>query len=406
MGRVMRRGQNMKIDKGGQASESIAFGDYHIMFKSMVENLNDGFGVIDGQRRLIFANAKFATMIGYRVDEVIGIDVLHLFDEENQQKLTEELRKRTRGESSAYEIVFTSKSGGKVPAFIRATPILAEKKTHMGSYAVITDLTTMKRVERELSAEKAKLENIVKGIGAGLSLLDSETKIVWANEILQKWFGPIEKIKGKPCYELYDLKDPQRECAALRTLRSGQIERGEAFAYSIGGERRYFQLTTAPIKDADGRIVQMVELTDDITERKRMEEQIEDYARNLEAKVAEKTQELSKSEERYRNLVETSGDAIFVLNLDGRFAFVNSEAIKLSGYSKEEALKTKFTDVLAPEYLESTLARFKRHMSDPSTYRYEIQIVAKDGRRIDLEVATTPLREGSKFAIELPIIAA
>ncbi len=244
-----------------------------VTFKSLVENLNDGFVVIDKQRRIIFANAKFASMFGYSVDEVMGKDGFFFLDEKNRQKLTEELKKRARGESSVYELVMTTRSREKIPVLLRATPILDEKGAHMGSYALITDMT----------------------------------------------------------------------------------------------------------------------------ERKRMEAEIQNYTRQLEKMVVERTQELVKSENKYRNLIETSHDAIFVLNLDGRFAFVNDRAAELSGYSKEEALKMRFTDVIAPEYRESTAERFKRHLGDPSTYRYETQILTKAGRRIDLELATTPLREGDRI---------
>ncbi len=163
----------------------------------------------------------------------------------------------------------------------------------VGYEGMAVDITERKRVERELMAEKEKLDSIVKGIGAGLSLLDSEARLVWANDIWQGWFGSIEELKGKLCYELYDLMDPQKECSALCTLRSGQIERGESFAEIIDGEKRYFQLTTAPVKDDKGNIIQMVELTQDITERKRGEEA------------------LLESEKRYRSLFEDSPNSLW-----------------------------------------------------------------------------------------------
>ena len=130
------------------------------------------------------------------------------------------------------------------------------------------------RLNEELFVEKVKLENVIKSIGVGVSLLDSEARIIWANDILQEWFGPMEKMRGRLCWELRKLKDPQKECSALRTLGSGQIEQEEVFVCNIAGEQRYFQSTAAPVKDAEGRIVQIVELTRDITEQKKTEEAI------------------------------------------------------------------------------------------------------------------------------------
>ncbi len=159
-------------------------------------------------------------------------------------------------------------------------------------------VTQIRRGDRALQESEENLRTILFSIGAGLSLLDSETRIVWANQILQDWFGPLEKIKGKPCYELYDLKDPQNECSALRTLQSGQLERGESFAYDIHGQRKFFQLVTMPIKDDDGEIVQIVELTLDITERKQAEQILQDHSTQLEAMVEERTRELRDAQER------------------------------------------------------------------------------------------------------------
>jgi signal transduction histidine kinase/CheY-like chemotaxis protein len=129
------------------------------------------------------------------------------------------------------------------------------------------------KAEEQLAAERNKLESIVGGIGAGLTLLDGETRVTWANDIVQRWFGPLDDIQGRFCYELYDLQNPETECAALRCLRSGQLEKGESFVHTVGGQERCFQLITAPVTNPEGRITQLVELTIDITERIRSEEE-------------------------------------------------------------------------------------------------------------------------------------
>jgi PAS domain S-box-containing protein len=149
-----------------------------------------------------------------------------------------------------------------------------------------------KRAADELSSEKSKLESLVGGIKAGLVVLDPEVRVIWSNDLFQTWFGPLEDIKDLYCYELFRLRNPEEECAALRAMRSGEVEKGESFAYTIGGEERYFQLTTAPVIDKDGKIVQLVELVQDITDHKRLEEELVKHRDHLEEIVKERTAEL------------------------------------------------------------------------------------------------------------------
>lgn len=114
-------------------------------YRTLVETMNDGLGVIDRERKLTFCNRKFAQMLGYSEEELLGRDVITLFNEENREKLLEELKKRARGEASKYNIEFTTKAGELLPVIISATPLLDEKGAHVGSFAVITDVKSEKK---------------------------------------------------------------------------------------------------------------------------------------------------------------------------------------------------------------------------------------------------------------------
>ncbi len=243
-------------------------------YRDLFDNANDAIITTDLEDRVTSWNKAAEKLFGWTAQEVTGKKLTALIVPEDVRAERDEIvhNALTGMTFTGIETVRLRKDGTKMDVSLTISPILNGDKKVIGLSGIIRDITERKRAEQELMKEKEKLESIVRGIGSGLSLLDSETRLVWANEMLQEWFGSLDVIRGKPCHLLYGIKDPQKECAALRTLQSGGIEQGEAFAVVINGEKRYFQLTTAPIKDENGRIINIVELTQDITESRRAEE--------------------------------------------------------------------------------------------------------------------------------------
>ncbi|HKB65592.1 MAG TPA: PAS domain S-box protein [Pyrinomonadaceae bacterium] len=97
---------------------------------------------------------------------------------------------------------------------------------------------------------------------------------------------------------------------------------------------------------------------------------------------------LGKSEERYRELFENAKDAYYVHDLNGRYISVNRAAEKLSGYPRAEILGQRFSDFIAPEHLEVVSHNLCRKLIDEGETKYEIEVVAKDGRRVPVEVSS------------------
>ena len=103
---------------------------------------------------------------------------------------------------------------------------------------------------------------------------------------------------------------------------------------------------------------------------------------------------LQESEERYRSLVETLTDFVFILDPNGNATYLNPEFEKLTGYSDQEVIGNSFTEVLAPEYIESTVARFKRGLSGETIPAYEVELKHKDGKTVPVELKVTSLLDG------------
>jgi PAS domain S-box-containing protein len=104
-------------------------------------------------------------------------------------------------------------------------------------------------------------------------------------------------------------------------------------------------------------------------------------------------QELIKSEERYRELVENAHDIIYTHDLDGNYTSTNKAGEQITGYTREETLSLNIAQTVAPEYIESVRRMLARQLVGEKGTAYELEILAKDGRRIVVEVNTRIILE-------------
>ena len=121
--------------------------------------------------------------------------------------------------------------------------------------------------------------------------------------------------------------------------------------------------------DFAGRPAYLVMATD-ITEQKR-------------AQVA-----VIESEVRYRELIENANDIIYTHDLKGNFTSLNKAGELVTGYSCEEALTMNIVDVLAPNSVEVARQMLARKAEGEIATVYELDIFAKSGRRLAIEVST------------------
>ncbi len=106
----------------------------------------------------------------------------------------------------------------------------------------------------------------------------------------------------------------------------------------------------------------------------------------IERNRAEKA--LRDSEERYRDLIENAIDIIYVHDLAGNYVSVNRAGEKITGYSKDEILTMNMAQTIAPEYLEKAQEMMAAKLAGKEVTAYELEVFARDGRRIALEVNT------------------
>src|SRR3569832_586542 len=129
-------------------------------------------------------------------------------------------------------------------------------------------------------------------------------------------------------------------------------------------------------------------------------EQSQGYVAELEERIAERKRAeiaLRESEERYRELFENAKDAIYVHDLEGTYLSINRAAETLSGYSREEIIGHNFKEFVAPEYARYVRDSFWRKLAQKGETTYEVDVIAKDGRRVPIEVSSRAIYENGEL---------
>jgi PAS domain S-box-containing protein len=229
-------------------------------------------------------------------------------------------------------------------------------------------------VERtaELRESEEKLAGIVYSITDHMSMMDKDYNILWTNEVARHLFGP--DLVGRKCYEAYHWREkPCEPCVVKRVFEDGQVHERETKAIRADGRTMDFWCKASVAgRCPDGRPKMVVEVSRNITERKRQEEA------------------LLRSEERYHTLFEESRDAIYITSRGGKFVDVNQSALDLFGYTREEMVGLDDQEIYVHP---GGRHRFQQEIEQKGFVRdYEVKLRKKDGAEMDCLLTSTVRR--------------
>jgi len=116
-------------------------------YRTMIETMNQGLGIVDESGLWTYVNEKFCKMVGYAYDQLIGRPVHEQLDEMNRMIFKGQMIKRRKGEYEPYEMALNRKDGSTVDMLVSPKPIFDEADQFQGSFAVFSDITKQKKNE-------------------------------------------------------------------------------------------------------------------------------------------------------------------------------------------------------------------------------------------------------------------
>ncbi|MFC1678997.1 ATP-binding protein [Elusimicrobiota bacterium] len=175
------------------------------------------------------------------------------------------------GKSHRSEELVRTLDGDLVSVIVYTSPIRNEKGEVESVVEMSTDITNVKLLQQKLGETNRLHRLLFDEVPCYISVQDRDFRIVHANRAFKEDFGD----KRGFCYEIYKHRDERcLECPVAMTFEDGQPHHSEEVVTSESGERINVLVGTAPIRDEHGEIVQVMEMSTNITQIRQLQDQL------------------------------------------------------------------------------------------------------------------------------------
>jgi PAS domain S-box-containing protein len=351
-------------------------------FEKIAEMGDDGIVVFDQAFKIIFANQMASEITGIPKEDLIGRNFFTVIGKQDKEFLEGTvIRGVGIGEKLCTEMTILTPQGqvkGAEVCIALAKSDTGEVKT----YAYIRDITARKKFERDLRDSEEKLRNLFERVRQGLFISSKEGKFFNCNQALLDMLGYPTKeefLNIDIAQDLY-VNPEDRKNFQERIENEGYVKDLEVEFKRKNGERITVLLTGHPVKNEKGEIVGYEGINLDISERKRIEN------------------DLREANEFFMNLIESSVDGIIAADMKGNIFIFNKGAEALTGYTAEEVIgKAPITEI----YPEGVAKEVMKKLRSPEyggvgkLTPAQFNVVNKAGEEIPIQLSATLIYDGT-----------
>jgi PAS domain S-box-containing protein len=285
-------------------------------YRLLAENTIDAIWQMDMDLEFTYITPAVWGILGFTPEEWIGSKLSDHCSPEEMQKMmgiiSQELENLETQTGVVFEIYFYNKQGEEIACEVSSTFVLDETGKPIGFQGTTRDITERKRAAAALRQSEERLAGIIASVTDHMSMIDEHYNIVWANDVAKRLFGP--NLIGKKCYVAYHRRDKVCDsCIVAKTFADSEIHEHETGVIGTDGKKMDFWCTASVAAwHGDGRPSLVIEVSRDITERKRAAEALR-----------ESHEKLKCLNSMLRLMCDNLPEFIWTKDLQGRFMFVN-----------------------------------------------------------------------------------
>jgi len=249
-----------------------------------------------------------------------------------------------------------------------------------GAISTARDITDQRQIEQQLRLTNQLFQNTMEALSHPFYVIDANDYTIKMANTATAYFGSLSE--DTTCHALtHNSKKPCRGmrhiCPLEEVKRTKKPVMLEHIHHDRDGKARHVEIHGFPIFDDAENVIQMIEYSLDITDRKQAEE----------ARL--------ESEAKWRSLTENSPDYIMQLDRNANILFINHT---LPGLSREQVIGSSFFDHALPEYKQVTAECFQQVLTTGEPGKFESTYQYEDGRLQYFESYVGPVTKNGQVA--------
>lgn len=352
------RGIIRDISERKEAEEALRASEER--YRLLMESLPDPVVLYDTEGRAMYINSAFTEVFGWTAEELLGKRI-DFVPEESWPETRWAIEQAKKGEYvPAMDTRRLTKDGRILDIQLSGIGFKGQDGQPGGSMVLLRDVTKRKLLERAQREGEERYRLLLESTEEGFYEVDLDGTFTFCNESLCRIFGyPAEKLLGMNYRQTVDEANAEKIYEAYNVVfKTGKpITDLEYELIRLDGERRKVRVSVTLMQDGQGHITGFRGLGRDVTEERTAEEKLKQAHDELEKRVAERTaalleanaklqqqiaerqqaeEALRLSESRYRTLVESFADIVFITDYKSRVLYTNSAMKQQTGFSAED----------------------------------------------------------------------
>ena len=282
---------------------------------------------------------------------------------------------------------------------LRNAPLLNAVGCLQGHLGFVQDITELRELEAETRLKEELNRQIIASSPDCTKVLDLQGRVLQMSDqgchLMQ--VNNFEDVRNGVWSAWWPDEGALLANAAWEGAARGEITRFVGFCPTLQGTPKWWDTVVSPICNAAGETVMLLAVSRDISELHCQQEEIQAFNASLEARVAQRTQELALANQRLR---ETLDDAHLLynqapcgyhsINGDGLFVRINQTELNWLGYQREEVIGgLHFRDLVLPDYLDSVEQCLKQLKLGQSLDPVEVCLRRRDGGTLHALLSST-----------------